>query len=70
MFRTPVRRVQVDPGGATGVAEFDEAEAADVPLACVAVTVKVYAVPDVKPLTVIGEFAPEAVTEPGELVTV
>jgi hypothetical protein len=36
----------------------------------VAVTVKVYAVPFVKPLTVIGEEAPVPVTPPGLEVTV
>ena len=37
-----------------GVTEFDAADATDVPTEFVAVTVKVYAVPDVKPVTVIA----------------
>jgi hypothetical protein len=36
----------------------------------VAVTVKVYVVPFVKPVTVTGELAPDAVIPPGEEVTV
>jgi len=39
---------------ATGVTEFDAADATDVPWLFVAVTVNVYAVPDVKPVTVIA----------------
>ena len=38
----------------TGVTEFDAADAADVPDEFVAVTVNVYAVPVVKPVTVIA----------------
>jgi hypothetical protein len=41
MFRTPVRRVHDEPGGATGVAELEAEEATDVPAAEVAVTVNV-----------------------------
>ncbi len=37
-----------------GVTEFDADDAADVPWLFVAVTVNVYAVPDVKPVTVIA----------------
>ena len=40
------------------------------PTALVAVTVKVYAVPLVRPVTVIGLVVPVPVTPPGELVTV
>jgi hypothetical protein len=43
---------------------LDAAEAADVPLALVAVTVNVYATPVVKPVTVIGD-EPVAVIPPG-----
>jgi hypothetical protein len=56
--------------GFTGVAELDALLAADVPLAFVAVTVKVYAVPFVKPDTVIGELDPVPVILPGLEVTV
>jgi hypothetical protein len=55
--------------GATGVAELEAAEAVEVPLAFVAVTVKVYAVPFVSPETVIG-LAPVPVSEPGDEVAV
>jgi hypothetical protein len=41
-----------------------------VPIALVAVTVKVYEVPTVSPVTVIGELAPLAVKPPGLEVTV
>jgi hypothetical protein len=44
--------------------------AVDVPKAFVAVTVKVYAVPVVRPVTVIGELVPVAVMPPGDDVTV
>ena len=37
-----------------GVTEFDAADATDVPAEFVAVTVNVYAVPEVKPVTVIA----------------
>jgi len=46
------------------------ADAADVPLAFVAVTVNVYAVSFVRPVTVIGDDAPDAVMLPGDDVTV
>ena len=49
---------------------LDAAEAAPVPTVLVAVTVKVYGVPLVRPLTVIGEAAPVAVMPPGLDVTV
>jgi hypothetical protein len=45
-------------------------DASDVPIAFVAVTVNVYDVPAVKPLTVIGDELPVAVTPPGLDVTV
>ena len=41
-----------------------------VPIADVAVTVKVYAVADCNPATVIGLDEPVPVNDPGELVTV
>ena len=41
-----------------------------VPCALVAVTVKVYVVPTVRPATVIGLAAPVPVMPPGELVAV
>ncbi len=58
------------PGTVAGVTELDAAEAAPVPTPLVAVTVKVYAVPLVRPLTVIGLVVPVPVKPPGELVTV
>ncbi len=59
------------PGAvASGVAELEGVEAGPVPTALVAVTVKVYAVPLVRPLTVIGLVVPVPVKPPGELVTV
>jgi hypothetical protein len=51
------------------VTELDAADAADVPLALVAVTVNVYAVLFVNPVTVIGE-APVPVNDPGDEVAV
>lgn len=58
------------PGAAAGVTEFDWAEAMPVPAAFVAATVKVYAVPFVRPVTVIGDAVPDAVIPPGDDVTV
>jgi hypothetical protein len=55
---------------ATGVTADDALEAVPVPTELVATTVKVYAVPLVSPVTVIGEEAPDAVRPPGEEVTV
>ena len=55
---------------ASGVTAEDALEALPVPMLFVAVTVKVYAVPLVRPVTVIGEDAPVAVRPPGEAVTV
>jgi hypothetical protein len=48
-----------------GVTELLAALAGPVPVALVAVTVNVYAVPVVSPLTVIGEDAPVPVSPPG-----
>ena len=50
--------------GVTGVTEFDAADATDVPAEFVAVTVKVYAVPVVKPETVIALVHVAAVNVP------
>jgi hypothetical protein len=55
--------------GSAGVTELDAADAVDVPLAFVAVTVNVYAVPVVRPDTVIG-LAPVPVKDPGDEVAV
>jgi hypothetical protein len=41
------------PGTAAGVTAFDAGEASPLPTALVAATVKVYAVPSVKPTTVV-----------------
>jgi len=59
-------------GGAevVGVTELERAEAALLPKALVAATVKVYAVPLESPVTVIGFFVPVAVFPPGLAVTV
>ena len=62
-----------DPGtvaGADGTTMLEAAEAGPVPKALVAVTVKVYAVAFVRPVTVMGEPAPEAVMPSGLEVTV
>ena len=56
--------------GAVGVTLFDAADAGLVPTAFVAVTLNVYAVPLVNPVTVIGLDAAEAVKLPGVDVTV
>ena len=59
------------PGAiAAGVTADDALEAVPVPTELVAVTVKVYAVPLVRPVTVIGDEAPVAVRPSGEEVTV
>jgi hypothetical protein len=55
--------------GSAGVTELDAADAVDVPLAFVAVTANVYAVPVVRPDTVIG-LAPVPVKDPGDEVAV
>ena len=53
-----------------GVADPDAPEALPAPALLVAVTVNVYAVPFVKPVTMIGLVAPLAVNPPGLDVTV
>ena len=58
------------PGTVAGVTLFEAAEAAPVPALFVAVTVNVYAVPFDRPVTVIGEATPLAVSPPGLEVTV
>jgi len=58
------------PGIVAGVALLEAADGAPVPTLLVAVTVKVYAVPFVSPLTVRGLLAPVAVTPPGFDATV
>ena len=59
------------PGAvAAGLTAEDALEAVPVATELVAMTVKVYAVPLVRPVTVIGEDAPVAVRPPGEEVTV
>ena len=57
-------------GAATGVTELEAADAADVASPLPKVTVKVYAVPRVSPVTIIGDVAPVAVIDPGDEVTV
>jgi hypothetical protein len=52
------------PGIVAGVTEFDALDAVLVPCAFVAVTVKVYAVPLTRPVSVIGELPPVAVKPP------
>jgi hypothetical protein len=56
--------------GGTKVTEFDGADAGPVPAVFVAVTVKVYAVPLVSPVTVIGLAVPLAEMPAGLEVTV
>ena len=58
------------PGTVEGVTEFEAELAGLLPLAFVANTVKVYAVPLVSPVTVIGLAEPVAVILPGVEVTV
>jgi hypothetical protein len=58
------------PGTVYGVTALDALDAAPVPAAFVAVTVKVYDVPLVRPVTVSGLADPEVVKEPGLDVTV
>ena len=55
--------------GATGVTAFDGAEAGPAPTALMAVTMKVYAVPLARPVTVIGEAEPVPLMPPGLEVT-
>ena len=68
----PLAEIPVGAPGAiaAGVTADDALEAAPVPTELVAVTVKVYAVPLVRPVTVIGDDVPVAVMPPGEEVTV
>jgi hypothetical protein len=58
------------PGTVAGITELLVAEEILVPFAFVAVTVNVYVVPFVRPVIVIGELPPTAVTPPGLDVTV
>jgi hypothetical protein len=58
------------PGTPAGVTLFDGADAGPVPTAFVAVTVKVYAVPLVSPVTESGLDVPAAEKPPGVVVTV
>ena len=69
---TPATAVTVvgAEGSPAGVTLFDGDDAALVPTPLVAVTVKVYDVPFVKPVTVKGLDAPEAVNPPEDEVTV
>lgn len=48
----------VTVGTVTGITADEAVEATELPTAVVAITVKVYAVPFVKPVTFIGELAP------------
>lgn len=57
-------------GVAMGVTAFEAAEAELTPAEFVAVTVKVYVVPLVRPVTVMGEPVPVAAMPPGFEVTV
>ena len=68
----PLAEIPVGAPGAVvaGVTADDALEAVPRPIALVALTVKVYAVPLVSPVTVIGEDVPVAVKPPGEEVTV
>ena len=52
-------------GVVAGVTLFEADEADPVPTAFVAVTVNVYAVPLVRPITVIGDEPPAPVNPPG-----
>ena len=71
---SPFPRVAVPivgaPGVVAGVTELLVPEETLVPCAFVAVTVNVYVVPFVKPVTVIGDEPPVAVIPPGDDVTV
>ena len=58
------------PGTVAGVTLLEAAEALPVPTLLVAVTVKVYDVPFVSPLTAMGLVAPVAVNPPGLDMTV
>ena len=58
------------PGVVTGVTDADAVEAAEFPAALVAITVNVYAVPLVRPVTVQEVVALVQVNAPGDEVTV
>ena len=58
------------PGTVAGITAFEAADAAPVPTELVAVTVKVYDVPLVRPVTVSGLALPVAVFPPGFEVAV
>jgi hypothetical protein len=58
------------PGTLAGVTVFEGADARPVPIEFVAITVKVYAVPFVRPVTVMGDAAPLAAMPPGDEVAV
>ena len=68
----PLAEMLVGTPGAigAGVTADDALEAVPVPTELVATTVKVYAVPLVNPVTVIGDEEPVAVRPPGDEVTV
>jgi hypothetical protein len=53
------------PGTVAGVTALEASDAEELPTAFVAITVKVYAVPFVKPVTEIGELPPVPVKLPG-----
>jgi hypothetical protein len=57
-------------GSPAGVTAFDVAEADPAPTSLMAVTVKLYAVPFVSPVTAMGLALPDAVAPPGDAVTV
>ena len=63
-------RAEGATGVVIGVTAADAVEAAPVPAAFVAVTVNVYAVPFVRPVTVHGEDAAVQVFDPGDEVAV
>jgi hypothetical protein len=63
-------KVKVVAGGIAGVTLFEALDALPVPALLVAVTVNVYGVPLVSPVTVIGEALPVAVMPFGAEVTV
>jgi hypothetical protein len=65
-----VALVNVNKGGSNGVTELLAVDASDVPIAFVAVTVNVYAVPLLNPVTVNGLDEPVAVAPPGLAVAV
>ena len=60
----------IDPQALAGVTAVEAAEATELPTAFVATTVKVYAVPFVKPVTFIGDVVPVPIKLPGLDVTV